>query len=39
MLPSRPRQKRNTIRKLLAEEEAKDVSANPKVRPDNSKHP
>jgi hypothetical protein len=32
-------EKRNTIRKLLAEEDAKDVPASPKERRDNSKIP
>ena len=32
-------EKRNVIRKLLAEEEAKDVHASPKARSDNKKYP
>ncbi len=32
-------EKRNAIRKLLAEEEAKEVRASPEGRRDNSKHP
>jgi hypothetical protein len=32
-------EKRDAIRKLLAEEDAKDVPASPKKRRDNPKHP
>ena len=35
----RDEEKRNIIRKLLAEEEAKDVPASPGSRRDNLKHP
>lgn len=35
----RDEEKRNIIRKLLAEEEAKDVPASPKDRNDKSKYP
>lgn len=35
----RDEEKRNILRKLLAEEEAKDVPAGPKDRNDTSKHP